>query len=240
MKIIRSCHAPSFPVIQSRVTLSCHIIPRACCSLSRKTEAQLKENDKKHAAELTKLENNTKAWYRLKSDEKLKLQNKCDAEHKRSLTFASEMKEAQSEAKTATDALSKYRAEAANIIAMKDLEMQQFMDMARKDFDKQKAQACTTLEHEMEIRKKLLLTEKSNTKKARDSLALETQNLAAKSLELGMAMTQNQNLATSVVKLQDLFVAAVPGYFSINLIHFIVRDVDSVISVSLHSFQDKS
>ena len=226
-----------------------------------------------------------KARVQEKDVEKLQLQNKCDAEYKRSLTFAAEKKEAQSEAKTATDALAKYKAEAANSmakatgsasvksqsvaahheleklaieesswiekslksqklviakfekdLASKDLALQQAM----KDFDKQKAQACTTLEHEMEIRKSLLLTEKTNTKKARDSLALETQNLAAKLLELGIVMKQNENLATSVVKLQDLFVAAVPGYFSINLIHFIVRDVDSVISISLHSFQDKS
>ena len=230
-----------------------------------------------HAAELKKLEKQMKARVQEKDDEKLKLQNKCDAELKRSMTCAAEMKKAQSEAKTVTAALAKYKAEAANSMAKatgsasvksqsvaahheleklvnesksqkvviakfeKDLALKALaLQQAMKDFDKQKAQACTTLEHEMEIRKSLLLTEKTNTKKARDSLALETQNLAAKLLELGIAMKQNENLATSVVKLQDLFAAAVPGYFSINLIHFIVRNVDSVISISLHSFQDKS
>ena len=186
-----------------------------------------------------------------KDDENSKLKNKCELLVKHYKTSMAEHKDAQAEAKTATDALATYKAGGAKIMAEKKeaqaetkgaidalakykVEAANSTAKAREVFEAQLAQARTTLEHEMEIRKSMLLAEKANTNKARHSLGLETANLAAKESELDAAQKKNESLETSVVKLQDRFVAAMLGYFSINLIYFIVRDADSVISISLH------
>ena len=81
--------------------------------------------------------------------------------------------------------------------------------------------------------KQLLADEKEKTRKNELALALETTNYKAKRME-------TEDLAKRLGELQESICSDCAWVLFFYLIHFIVRDVDSVISVSLHALHDKS